>query len=348
MPARHFAKGELMRLHQLALALVASLAMSVPAALAAQTTSTTNTNTNGDTTTTTTTTTTSTDSAQGAQSGTSTTSGAQRGTTSPTTGGSVSGTVSGTTTATSSQTSSTSQSYSTTNTTSDHPNRWLASGLIGSNYKNNSASQPGGIGSGSAISAFGGVASDTSTDSSLDFGLSLGYLWHSVAGAEFMANFTPNFNLANTFVASDASPALNTYMFNAIGAVPIGADARFQPYVSGGFGAMTLRGATVASGLTGLPGTSTTTTGTVANDVFNPDESHGAGNIGFGLMGFMGNFGVRGDLRYFRAFGTNTDNLSTSTTVTTSSGTTTSGGVVTGLLPGLNFWRANIGVAFRW
>jgi hypothetical protein len=227
----------------------------------------------------------------------------------------------------------------------------MASGFIGSNYSNNSAARPGGVTSASAISAPGGIVTDISDDQSLDLGFSVGYLWRSIVGAEFMAGFTPNFNLANTFVASDATPAVNTYMVNAVAAIPLGVDARFQPYVSGGFGGITMRGATVASGLTAA-GVSSTTSGNAANDIFDPDESHGGGDIGFGLMGFMGNWGVRGDLRYFRAFGSDTENLSATTTTTTTAGTTgtttTSSGVVTGLLPGLDFWRANIGIAFRW
>jgi len=56
-------------------------------------------------------------------------------------------------------------------------------------------------------------------------------------------------------------------------------------------------------------------------------------------MGFAGNVGVRGDVRYFRAF-TN-DTLATT-------GTTPGDVFSRNLLSGLDFWRANIGVAIRW
>jgi hypothetical protein len=348
-----------MRLHQLAL--VASLAVSVPAALAAQT-STTNTNQNGNTTTTTTTTIDQNDqNSQGndrngsqtsGQSGSQTSgqNGSQSGSTSGTTG-----TTSGTTDRTAAQTGSVTAQTSSTpsdNNYSDHPaSRFIASGFIGSNYSNNSASMPGGVTSTTALSsAAGGVGTDTSSDQSLDFGFSAGWLWHSMAGVEFVAGFTPNFNLANSFVGTEASPALNTYMFNLVGTLPLGAEARFQPYVSGGWGAMTLRGASLASGLS-LTGTSSTTSGSAVNnavnDVFDPDESRGAGDIGGGIMAFMGGWGVRGDIRYFRAFGSSSSSLGTNSNTSTSAGTTTSSTVVTGLLPSLDFWRANIGLAFR-
>ena len=59
-------------------------------------------------------------------------------------------------------------------------------------------------------------------------------------------------------------------------------------------------------------------------------------------MGFAGNWGFRGDLRYFHAFDRGDNSIST-TTATTANGSTSNES-----LPGLNFWRANIGVAFRW
>jgi hypothetical protein len=306
-----------MRLHQLAL--VAALAMSVPAALAAQTTDqngTTRTQTGGTTTTQT-----------GSSTGTQTTTTATQTTT---------------TTATTSQTT-------TPDTYSDHaPSRWMASGFIGSNYSNNSAKMPGGVTSSSVITTAGGTITDTSDDNSFDLGFSVGYLWRSVVGAEFLAGFTPDFNLANSLISSEASPEVNTYMFNAVGAVPLGADGRLQPYVSGGFGGITLRGATLASGLSTTRTSSSSNNGNAVSDVFDPDESRGGGDIGAGIMAFMGNWGVRGDVRYFRAFSNNEGTISTSTSTSTTASGTTSSSVVTGLLPGLDFWRANIGIALRW
>jgi hypothetical protein len=76
---------------------------------------------------------------------------------------------------------------------------------------------------------------------------------------------------------------------------------------------------------------------------FAEDETRAGGNIGVGVVGFAGNWGFRGDIRYFHAFDQE-DNGSNGT----SGSTTTSSGSSNESLPGLNFWRANIGVAFGW
>jgi len=170
------------------------------------------------------------------------------------------------------------------------PSSWIASGFVGSSF---------------------GASTD---DSAADFGGSLGYLWRSTVGGEFIAGFTPNFNLQNNLMA-DNQPQVNSYMVNAIGAIPIGVDAQWQPFVSGGFGAVTL-GSSLDDD---------------ANSTFDPNETRAGGNIGAGVMGFVGNWGVRGDVRYFRAFERDEAD-----------------GAAQELLPGLDFWRANIGLAVRW
>jgi hypothetical protein len=193
---------------------------------------------------------------------------------------------------TATQTSNASDNYGSA------PSSWFASGFVGSNF---------------------GASSD---GAGMDFGGSVGYLWHSIAGAEFVAGFTPNFQLQNNILLSD-EPQVNTYMFNAIGAIPLGVNANWQPFVSGGLGALTLGSATVNTG-------DNTGAGTAAN-TFEPDDSRFGGNIGFGVMGFAGNWGLRGDVRYFKAFSDNAPDSA-----------------VQAILPGLDFWRANIGVAVRW
>lgn len=203
--------------------------------------------------------------------------------------------------------------------------RWIASGFIGSNFNNNSDSLFGATTS----------ANTTASANSVDFGGQVGYLWHNIVGAEFLAGFTPNFQMNNAFVPSGATPWVNTYMINAIGAAPLGADGRFQPFISGGVGMVTMRGLNGSSDVTNASGVSDTAS-TIGNNLFNPDESRAGGNIGGGIMAYAGSIGVRGDVRYFRAFTTNND-----LTATVSSGSSD-------ILPGLNFWRANIGVAFRW
>jgi hypothetical protein len=250
-----------------------------------------------------------------------------------------------TTTTTTDQNQGSTTTQTTTTTTNgsytNHPNRWTAAAFVGSNFSNNSASTFGGVNSPTSVStSTGATGTVSSSGSSVDYGGQIGYLWHGVAGAEFLTGFTPKFHLQNTLIETGTTPNVNTYMMNAIAAVPIGGDANFQPFISGGFGAITMRGLTASTTTSGATTVSTTGTGNAATDVFNPNESHAGGDIGGGIMAFMGGWGVRGDVRYYRAFG----NTTSSSMTTTTTGTTTT----INLLPGLNFWRANIGLAFRW
>lgn len=237
-----------------------------------------------------------------------------------------------TTTGTSGRTGTSTQTTTTTSTTSTTSSGWLggtshwmASGFIGSNFNNNSDS------------LFGATTSSNTTTSgnSLDFGGQVGYLWHNVVGAEFLAGFTPNFQMTNAFIPSGSTPWVNTYMVNAVGAAPLGSNGQFQPFISGGFGAVTMRGLNGNSNITNTGSTSTSLSN-LGNNLFNPDESRVGGDIGAGIMAYMGNVGVRGDVRYFRALSSSSATISNNSTTPVD------------ILPGLNFWRANIGVAFRW
>ena len=179
--------------------------------------------------------------------------------------------------------------------------RWTAAGFVGANY------------------------GASATSSSVDFGGQVGYLYRGIIGGEFLADFAPKFNITNAFLAD--RPNVNAYMLNAILAVPLGTEAAIQPYVSAGLGGVQLRSnmLAVSSDPTSLQ--------TTAN------QTRGGGDIGFGVMGFAGNVGIRGDVRYFRAF--------TNNTVTTT-GSNASDVFAQNLLSGLDFWRANIGIAVRW
>jgi hypothetical protein len=166
-------------------------------------------------------------------------------------------------------------------------------------------------------------------NSSVDFGGALGYTsgWF---GAEFLAGFTPNFQIRNRLFVDE--PQVNSYMFNLMAGAPIGREKTWQPFVSGGIGAITLRSDDLSGDLN-----------SDFNENFASDDSQFGGNIGFGIMGFASNVGVRADVRYFRAFGDNALenalNLNPNTFDDTSQ---------INILPGLDFWRANIGLAFRW
>jgi hypothetical protein len=251
-----------------------------------------------------------------------------------------------TTTAVQTQTTTTTTSLTTQNPES----HWMASGFVGSNFARNA------------------------DPASTEFGGSVGYLWKSKFGAEFDAGFTPSFQLQSNFFGLGIKPQINSYMGNAIAAVPLGADGAWLPYISGGGGAISL--------MSGNEGE--------AANFLNPNGTKFGGNVGGGLMGFVGNWGFKADVRYYRAEGAyqtsvssvtpspspspspSTPSPSPSPTPSPSpsptpaptpgpysiagSGTAqyvppegvTSKQLVDTALSGLAFWRANIGVAFRW
>jgi hypothetical protein len=222
--------------------------------------------------------------------GTTTTTGTNT-TTAGTTADSTTGTTAGTASTTAQQGNTTTNMYET-----DAPSHWTASGFVGSHF------------------------GDSVEGSQFDFGGSLGYMWRGAFGAEFLAGFSPDFQFANN-VLGGAEPQVNTYMGNLMGAIPLGFDAAWQPFVSGGLGAITMRSDITAS-----------VDGSDFEDAFGADDTQLGGNIGFGVMGFAGAWGVRGDVRYFRGFNNNdSDNTAGQS-----------------ILSDLDFWRANIGVAVRW
>jgi hypothetical protein len=174
---------------------------------------------------------------------------------------------------------------------------WLASGFVGTNF---------------------GQDVD---DPRFDLGGTVGYLWRGVFGGEFHANFSPGFHVegGRGALLENDEPWVNSYMFNAVGALPLGASDQWQPYVSGGFGSLTLRSDVLASG------------------ELEPDGARPAANIGGGILGFPGGaVGFRGDLRFFHGF--DNDTLSADENPT----------VGDDYLSGLTLWRGTAGIAFRW
>jgi len=179
---------------------------------------------------------------------------------------------------------------------------WLASGFVGSDF---------------------GADAD---EAAVSFGGTIGYLWRGILGPEFQANWSPDFDLegSRSALVLGTEPFISSYMVNAIGAVPLGLDGQWQPYVSGGLGALALRSDALVTG--------------GERNEFEPDATRWGGNLGVGLMGFMGAVGFRGDVRYFRGFEENEIDPDLEP------------GEIVGrqILSDLAFWRANIGVAFRW
>src|SRR5262245_3866206 len=149
----------------------------------------------------------------------------------------------------------------TSTVTPDPDDHWIASGFVGSNFGRNAET------------------------ASTEVGGSIGYLWKSKFGAEFDTGFTPSFELQSNFFGLGIKPQINTYMANAIVAVPLGADAAWQPYVSGGGGAISL--------MSGDEGE--------AVNFLDPNGTKFGGNVGGGLMRFAGSWGFRADVRYYRA-----------------------------------------------
>jgi len=203
-------------------------------------------------------------------------------------------------------------------TTSGSTGQWFASGFVGSNFGASLHSDLDNV-----------DINNNDNNSSFEFGGNIGYTWNRMFGVEFLADFTPSFGISNNFNIADANrlvddPRVSTYMFNAIAGVPISA-GRFEPYVSGGLGGVTLAA-------------------DVLDNVLDPNGPSSrssltrfGGNIGGGVYTFAGNVGFRADVRYIRA---STDNNQRSTIVADR--------IAEDLLGGLSVWRANVGIAFRW
>jgi opacity protein-like surface antigen len=188
---------------------------------------------------------------------------------------------------------------------------WLASGLLGSDFEGD-AEDPG-----------------------VNFAGALGWLWHGVIGGEFQANFSPDVQLDAALTAPFLAeePSINSYMLNVIGAAPLMAGGQFQPYVSAGAGWFTMNADVI-------PG----------DDSIGVDHTETGWNAGVGLMGFLGQLGLRADMRYFAVGGNEFQGVDGSVL------RARHGAVVDDqepeingdLLSGASFWRGNVGVALRW
>jgi hypothetical protein len=188
---------------------------------------------------------------------------------------------------------------------------WLVSGSLGSDFEAD-AEDPG-----------------------VNFAGTAGWLWRGVIGGEFQSNFSPDFQLdpalTPAFLAEE--PAINSYMFNVIGAAPLMAGGQFQPYASAGAGWFTLNAEPT-------PGDSDIAL----------DNTETGWNAGFGVMGFLGQLGVRGDLRYFAVSGNEFAGVDGSV-LRARHGVVVDDQEPTldvGMISGASFWRGNVGVALRW
>jgi opacity protein-like surface antigen len=200
---------------------------------------------------------------------------------------------------------------------------WIASGFIG-NYFNASA----GVESPD-------ILGDTDTiNRSLAFGGTIAYLWRENFGAEFLADFAPTFKANNVLFANH--PKVNSYMFNAIYGLKVGSGGRLKPYVSGGLGGINMHADLITLGDLLTPNIDLNTTSRIT-----ASQTRFGGDVGAGLLGYVGRIGVRADLRYFKAsrdsnLDINVDNRLLDDSVTLVE------------LSGLKFWRSSLGLAFRW
>jgi opacity protein-like surface antigen len=146
----------------------------------------------------------------------------------------------------------------------------------------------------------------------MNFGASLSWMGAGALGFEVDFGYSPNFFEDPSTDAFDAN--VTSLMGNLIIGVPVGGQTGpgIRPYVSGGAGLLRTR---VDD----------------AGDFFDIDENAFGINAGGGVMAFFSDHvGVRGDIRYFRAF----------KDVETGDG-------VDLRLGGFDFWRGSVGVAFR-
>jgi hypothetical protein len=172
----------------------------------------------------------------------------------------------------------------------------------------------------------GGGFSTTSDDPRIDnnnggvtYGGQVAYLWRGIVGPEFLAEWAPSFDITSALI--DGNTHVSNYMFNAIGAIPLGADGQIQPYVSGGWGRTQLRADLIARD----------------GSVHSNSNGTWGSNIGGGIMAFANNrFGVRGDVRYYH--GNDVNDVAG----------TVEDQFVESLVSGLSYWRASGGISFRW
>jgi opacity protein-like surface antigen len=170
---------------------------------------------------------------------------------------------------------------------------------------------------------FGGSANfgqfddfDDEFERRVDLGASVGWMGAGIVGFEVDFGWSPNF-FENTigpgnFVFGDSN--VTTLMANALVGIPVGGQsgAGFRPYASGGVGL-------IRSHVDG-------------GDIFDDLDTNDFGfNVGGGAnVFFADNIGIRGDIRYFRSLQDNEPDDEFDLAVSD-----------------FNFWRATVGVTFR-
>jgi hypothetical protein len=184
---------------------------------------------------------------------------------------------------------------------------WTAAGFVGSGF--------GTKGDAAII--------DDNAGNTLAYGGQFGYLWHGWVGPEFIADFSPTFDVANLNLFADNNSRVSTYMANVISALPLGANGQFLPYASGGFGGVALRADVIG----------------INGGTFSRSHRSLGSNLGGGIMAFASRrVGFRGDFRHYNASTDDTLNLDNIDDEL----------LLQRLASGLGFWRTTAGVSFRW
>jgi opacity protein-like surface antigen len=216
-------------------------------------------------------------------------------------------------------------------------NQWVGAILAGTNFQANTDRANVDLDNLDDID----VDNDFQGAASFAFSGQIGYLWDYV-GIEGLFDFTPSIDVTQL---EFEDPSANSYMGNLIVAIPTGAERRFQPYVSGGLGAISMR--------TG--GQNIFFPGILADAEFpGASQTKFGWNLGIGASAFgAGAFGIRGDVRYFRAgSSSNTDVFDADDVLEDALDGVlepgTADGLTRELLSGIAYWRANLGLAFRW
>jgi len=186
---------------------------------------------------------------------------------------------------------------------------WTATGFIGSYWDT------------------GGQAGAENANSSLTYGGEVSKFWGHL-GAEFLADFAPTYKANTNFLTEH--PEVNTYMANGIFIWSPKIQQYVQPYGSGGIGAVQMHTSVTALAARTLP---------VSDANVKVWSSRFGWNLGGGFFAFAGRtVGLRADIRYYSA--TNSSDATTENTPAVR--------ITEELTSGISFWRANIGVAFRW
>ena len=212
------------------------------------------------------------------------------------------------------------------NTSSDDVRSWMVTGYLGTNFGSSRTND--------RVELLDLETFDSSTTSA-NFGAQFAYLGRGVVGGEFLADFSPRAGTFNNVLFAQ-SPNVSSYMFNLIAVAPFGHAQSYDPYISGGIGAVRINSDIFVASPLLAAATDTIGTQSVSGSRFGWD-------LGGGVMAWSeSNWGFRGDVRYYRTTsGNNTDVFDLNNIG--------DGSIFTRVeLSGISFWKANVGLSYRW